>query len=299
MDKPQLLIYLIVYLVLVTTICSFTYAKNSPWIPSIEGLGEESYAQNFQNVNVSDLNLKDIKGSWDIEDNKLVAKRDHSEFWIYTGDIVLGEGGYVIAEYNFTNIPDKVKLYIGKCSYLGRAWRTYWELDPENDKLFFKREVKRNVFTPYEVDETNIFAFSYPFGDSSYYSINITARYLGDGVETNVALVSDCSITNDEGTNFVASVSGLPEMKGFLWMKGGTIAETGVYTEKSGLEISYMKNVKKENVKSSAWDVIPLITEIIFFNPPELGLPYWLHFLLFYIPMIGAIVLIVCIIRGI
>lgn len=296
MEKPQLLMFLVAYLIIITTICSFVYTAEA-WTPS----GFSSFtedAENFENVNISELNMEDMKGGWEVEDGKLISKSKNSEFWLYKDDLTLGVGGHTYNEFNITTLPEgEVSLYVGKCTYLNRGWKSYWALNRTYDKIIFKVDVANTIWGWLREDTYIVWVYSYTFGDEPYYLVNTSTHYTGEGTDSLVVLYSDINIITPN-TTYTHSISALPEMRGFLWLEGGHIAEAGLKSADSGITLDYVQYVKKQTTTTSIADILPLLVEILLFNPPELNIPTWLHFLLFYLPLIGVIVIGAEMIRG-
>jgi len=302
MDKPRLLALIVIYLILFTALLGYTKGSSVWGLSNYRELLQTD-AENFENVNLSDLDMHIEHGNWYIQNGKLISGNasflNSNEFYIDRNIVhILKTDPTQNFEYStFINIS-KLKTCSLEPAIINLKWKYEWELNKEDNKIYFKRSTYIIGWISYIVAD-----FDYNLNDNIPYQCNISTSLSNVKDKNFVNLYSSLTINNEqfsvtciEGNNIISQL-GDNQMKYYDSLE---FYEFGLMTTKSDLEIESISDITQKTIKPSVWDITKITLQIITFTAPsEILLPSWAIFLCFYIPSLMAIAIAYEMARGI
>jgi len=283
-SKPQLIMLILAYLFVVSSLFAFTY-ETTAWTPDSDA-EVLVYDVNFSDeVNLSELNIDVISGRWEIENGNLTAKSANNMF-IIPGEYDFWDRDHgSVVTYKLYDINSMTRLM---CYYdEGLVWdrESYVELDIFEGvvNIVYTADSGVDILDVYDVHWSG--AYEFDLTDSYEIEIGIVQMGLNDPL-VNVTI-------NDE---LVCAVL-VPAARGFSVERH----QSGVYAQNSGLKVNFVSEfeVVKEEDSEGLLSSLGLILTILLFIPPEVIMPFWLNFLAFKIPLAGVGVIGYEMVRGI
>lgn len=277
---------LFIYLSVVSGYCAMVGASDGIFMPEFDR--GDVVTVNVSDVgNISELPILEMEGLWSVSDGVLRS--------------VSSSGGRVIFDYdkmsdpeitlNLVNLSGDYRVYLAKSSdFLSNYYIVAdWNESGEFMKVWSYKQTKilKRVSVETIITTLNVPAFA--------------SRSVGWGFRT-----ADGQSWLDRLTqNMVIlefwldgdAYGGVYEL---MFLSGGA-PYPGLEVSASGVGVSFMSYVEQMEYTSTAdvMSLIPQMLKVLVFNPPEMAMPSFIHWLLFKLPFILFILLFGLIIGGV
>ena len=272
MSKALLVAGIIAYLFAASFLCAITFQDESmEWDPGFI-TKPVTHMQNFtEGGNLSDYNIVVTQGTWIFEEPFLVSKNPPAEFFII-GDVMEKP----IIEYNISNLNevDLTALYsFSAKSIAGNTEvKVYWVLNRKDDFItcVWDKKTLWGLFSETKI----LYSGHYDLNSQHIFKIvnNRTTAY------PTAYGVSELYI--DEEKIALVEIDEFPH--------ADRIA--GINTEQSDLKVSEISETEMQEEEStiSILSYLSIIGEILTFKAPKI-MPWYITFIVFYIPIIAII----------
>lgn len=293
MDKPHIVVILILYLFLSSFACAKTF-DTAAWSPGLDHDIKTHDVDFTSDVNLTEMEIEVLEGEWRVENGNLTSKAPINWF-ILTDEIAISKGYPITKEYQVYNMYKLTRftLFYGErftlLAFLGRHFQhTFWEFDVENNVLNCINE-----------------RTSWPSKTTVYYS----AAHDLSGSDVVIKTYIDKPwgiVRTNVMTELYVNGAKIATAEWNEWMASEVLSCTGgVYTEQVDLKIQTIEGMKKvdQDGDDGALGTLGLLLKLMLFKPPAYEdetpvMPLWLNLVFFKVPLFMLGLVILLIIRG-
>lgn len=293
MDKPYIVVILVLYLFLSSFACAKTF-DTAAWNPGLDYDIQTHDVDFSSDTNLSEMSIEVIEGEWRVESGNLTSLTPVSWF-VLTDEIEISKGYPITKEYTVYGMNDLTRftVFYGDrltlLFFFGGFQHSYWEFDIENNVLSCVTE--RTV----------------AFGNVEK-TVHYNAVHDLSGSDVVVKSYIDkpwgLAKTDVLSEIYVGGVK-IASAEWEEWMASEIMSATGgIYTEVVGLKVHSVVGMKKvDQDDSGALGSLGLVMKLMLFKPPAYEdktpiMPLWLNLVFFKVPlfMLGFVILLI--IRG-